>query len=274
MKAKIKAFRTNILLQQIRRKYAANPMQKKVISVPDLSDKHLLIIAPHPDDEVIGCGGLIQQAISSNAKVDILFITAEGKRSIADSKVIDGVNIRILESKKAKKILAYHSVDYLGLEERALQLEKNSGMFKNALAKILKGNSFQYIFVPNHFDMHPDHRATCLATLQTIKSLQQENPKSIQKLAGIFIYEIWGPANATHVSFLSPKTLEKKLAAMACYQTQLDTADYFKIIDEIQSIKWTTYKDLHQEQQKEAVSGEFFELIRKEGVTEYLSQYF
>lgn len=34
-----------------------------------------LIIAPHPDDEILTCGGLIQQAIENGAKVHILYIT-------------------------------------------------------------------------------------------------------------------------------------------------------------------------------------------------------
>ena len=39
--------------------------------------KKILIIAAHPDDEVLGCGGLIKKKIKNNNKVRIVFL-AEG----------------------------------------------------------------------------------------------------------------------------------------------------------------------------------------------------
>ena len=38
-----------------------------------------LIIAPHPDDETIGCSGLIQQLISKGQRVDVIYMTGGGK---------------------------------------------------------------------------------------------------------------------------------------------------------------------------------------------------
>ena len=38
-------------------------------------DARILILAPHPDDECLGTGGLIQQALAKGAKVKVVFIT-------------------------------------------------------------------------------------------------------------------------------------------------------------------------------------------------------
>ena len=38
-------------------------------------DARILILAPHPDDECLGTGGLIQQALAKGAKVKVIFIT-------------------------------------------------------------------------------------------------------------------------------------------------------------------------------------------------------
>jgi hypothetical protein len=38
-------------------------------------DDRVLILAPHPDDEAIGAGGLIQRALSAGAKVNIICFT-------------------------------------------------------------------------------------------------------------------------------------------------------------------------------------------------------
>jgi LmbE family N-acetylglucosaminyl deacetylase len=40
-----------------------------------LPSDRVLIMAPHPDDEVLGCGGVIQQCISNNIPVKIVFLT-------------------------------------------------------------------------------------------------------------------------------------------------------------------------------------------------------
>src|SRR5947199_322617 len=40
-----------------------------------LNDKKLLIISPHPDDEVLGCGGLISKIKAGGGKVYVLFLT-------------------------------------------------------------------------------------------------------------------------------------------------------------------------------------------------------
>src|SRR4051812_38246721 len=38
-------------------------------------DHRILLLAPHPDDEVLSAGGLLQRAAAANARVDVLFIT-------------------------------------------------------------------------------------------------------------------------------------------------------------------------------------------------------
>ena len=41
----------------------------------DFKGQKLLVIAPHPDDEVIGCAGLIQKIKNGGGKVFVLFLT-------------------------------------------------------------------------------------------------------------------------------------------------------------------------------------------------------
>ena len=42
---------------------------------PPVKGERLVIIAPHPDDEVLGCGGLIQQAVAAGADVHVIYLT-------------------------------------------------------------------------------------------------------------------------------------------------------------------------------------------------------
>ena len=42
---------------------------------PFKKNERVLILAPHPDDEVIGCAGVIQQALKAGARVKVVYLT-------------------------------------------------------------------------------------------------------------------------------------------------------------------------------------------------------
>ena len=50
---------------------------------PPVKGERLVIVAPHPDDEVLGCGGLIQQAVAVGAEVRVIYLTNGDHNQIA-----------------------------------------------------------------------------------------------------------------------------------------------------------------------------------------------
>jgi LmbE family N-acetylglucosaminyl deacetylase len=52
-------------------------MAETTIPFPDISGKdRILIFAPHPDDESIGCGGVIQEALRAGAQIKVCYFTS------------------------------------------------------------------------------------------------------------------------------------------------------------------------------------------------------
>lgn len=45
----------------------------------DVSERRVLVVAPHPDDEVFGCAGLVQQLVQSGTQVDVVIVTGGQK---------------------------------------------------------------------------------------------------------------------------------------------------------------------------------------------------
>lgn len=50
---------------------------------PITVDDRIIVVAPHPDDEVLGAGGLIQQAIAVGAQVQVIYLTSGDHNQIA-----------------------------------------------------------------------------------------------------------------------------------------------------------------------------------------------
>ena len=83
------------------------------------TDDRILILAPHPDDEVLGCGGVILQAIKKGLPLKVVFFTYGDsnewsflkyrKRLIVTPKQIRGMGlVRYKEAVEAAKILGVH----------------------------------------------------------------------------------------------------------------------------------------------------------------------
>ena len=86
--------------------------------------RRALIVAPHPDDETIGCGGLVRALVRQGARVDILVVT-DGKASHRNSitypprRLIDA---RARETRAACAVLGIpaHRLTMLGLPDGGL----------------------------------------------------------------------------------------------------------------------------------------------------------
>jgi len=54
----------------------SEPPGTKATDLPDFrKDERILVLAPHPDDETIGCAGIIQQAMKAGAQVRVVYLT-------------------------------------------------------------------------------------------------------------------------------------------------------------------------------------------------------
>lgn len=271
----IKQLRTKFLLKQLERKFAN--LKRTAPERLFLKDtKNILIVAPHADDEVIGCGGLIQfLKYQYNCAIDVLFVTREDSRSVSKPIFSDeGLEKRIEESKAAKTILKYDRGHYSMINERILDTDRDAKIkFRKNLTAVTLLTDAEIVLVPNHFDMNPDHRNICKESLELINTMIHDRCHSVK---AIFLYEIWGPVNATHYVELSKEMKKEKLKAMNCYETQLETVDYFAIMSKIEELrKWNMLNHEDTEEcSDEKVSHEYFEFISPKRLSKYINEHF
>ncbi len=180
----------------------------------------VLVIAPHADDDVLGCGGVISRLVREGADVSVAVMTSgnagdpdlfplagtlQGRKEAIESHKVLGVKDTFFYDFPAPRLDTYPSYKIsIAIEERIRELEADT------------------IFVPHRGDLHKDHRVVFEAALVAARPIN-DNP-----VKRIFTYETlseteWSSPYGDDVFFptvfieIQEQDLEKKLAAFKCY---------------------------------------------------------
>jgi N-acetylglucosamine malate deacetylase 1 len=161
---------------------------KEALQQLALSPGPWLVIAPHMDDESLGCGMLLAQRDAAQS-VHVIFAT-DGSRSpplSPDDRALNGlVRLRQEEARSALAELGVPegAVEFLGLPDGALN--NHSGLLQSTLkARILELQPV-HTLVPFRYDRHPDH----LAVNRVVTRLRSEERIQSQ-VWEYFVYSQW-----------------------------------------------------------------------------------
>jgi len=169
----------------------------------------ILILAPHADDESIGCGGLLLKYAS---QCDVIFLT-DGRYGDKDIEPIKMIEIRKKEFESVMHKLSVNNFILLDIEDT--KLEDNYPIFKT-----IDFNNYDYICIPNNLDQHPDHKTVT----KHIKKAYLEN--NINKGIKILMYEVWGALPLPNFyTDISDKIKDKK-EIINMYHSQIKHIDY------------------------------------------------
>ena len=168
------------------------------------------VFAPHPDDEVLGCGGALALHSAAGDPIDVVIVTDGG----AFPSGVDYVATRAQESRRAAQALGYPTPTFWGLADRGLEygeplVEKIRG-YLEAQRPVL-------VYAPSPTEIHPDHLALGLSVLEAVRRADCE-----LRLA---FYEIGVPL---HPNLLLDITAveARKQAALSCFESQLARQRY------------------------------------------------
>jgi len=139
--------------------------------------ERVVIVSPHPDDETLGCAGLIQSLLRHGLMPFVLIFTnGDGFDASIHLKLYEVKikpedraaysQMRMLETLKAmaKLGLPSHQLIFLGFSERTLAEEwlwKGDGKFVKALAEHLERIQPTVVILPSRYDDHPIHAVVC-----------------------------------------------------------------------------------------------------------------
>ncbi|RMF81488.1 MAG: PIG-L family deacetylase [Planctomycetota bacterium] len=142
-----------------------------------------LVIAPHQDDETLGCGATIAAKRAAGARVKIVFLTdgAASHGHLMDAQRLQG--LRKQEALAAAQVLgvAPENVHFFGFPDGALANHRPAAAAK--LRALVEDFKPQQVFLPYHGDMTPDHVATGHIFYEAVVPLDQH--------FRVFEYPVW-----------------------------------------------------------------------------------
>ncbi len=154
-----------------------------------------MVFAPHPDDESLGCGGLIKYLSKQHAEVSIVFLTS-GDASHPNSKSHSPAILAELREKEAINACTMLGVKtsniyFLKLKDSKLHKlpEKDRNATSNHISTLLKDCKISSVLVPWRRDPHTGH----MATYNLVKTALENKISEIQ----IIEYPIWLWKNST-----------------------------------------------------------------------------
>lgn len=176
-----------------------------------LRGERLLVLAPHPDDEVIGCGGLVALHLREGRAVRVVVAT--------DGAQAGSAEIRMEESRRALDVLGSGTeLTFLGLPDRGLD---------DAIAPRLREELLAFrpdlILVPSPIEIHPDHFALARVLCELVQ--RDETLLADLAVARVAFYEVGQPLRPNAIVDISD-VADAKYAAIAEHKSQLAFRDY------------------------------------------------
>lgn len=212
----------------------------------DFGKQKLLVISPHPDDEVLGCGGLIKKIKDAGGKVYILFLTVGVTFDYSPQGISTGQE-RLDEIEQVAKYLKYD--DYrIAFKGDDYHLKLDSIPRKSIIHEIENGKKISLntimptiVTLPLPADYNQDHDVTTRAVLAATRPANDAT-KPLQKI--IIGYESvptaqWWQTLHTPMNFhisLSQAELEAKLSALQLYKSQIRPAPHPRSIQMMKNL--------------------------------------
>lgn len=195
----------------------------------------ILIIAPHPDDEVLGCGGTIKKYSSQGSEISLCIVT---KGYSPDWSEEFQKNIK-KSTEASNKILGIKKTYYLDFPTAKLDTIAQKEI-NDSILKCVEEVNPDEVFIPFSGDASKDHRLIFESFLVAAR------PKPGLAIKRILSYEVlseteWG-SQITEKGFLPnvymdiSETLKQKIEAIQCYKSELKEIPHPRSLEIIRAL--------------------------------------
>jgi len=184
--------------------------------------KKILILSPHADDEILGCGGFISKFSKKNYLISVLILTNAniGAPEIYSLKTIEELRE---EAKKANNIIGTSKLYFENLP--AINLN-NYPFYKitNVIEKYIEKINPEIVLIPSSNDIHEDHKIifkSAKVSMRPTKKLNLKKILSYEVLSETEWNEDGKSFNPNYFIQLKNSDIKKKVKAFLEYKSQV-----------------------------------------------------
>jgi len=196
-------------------------------SVSDLSHSDALVIAPHPDDESIGCGGSIVKHVKAGSRVKVIFLTDGNEGDFESRFGADYVNIRRKSAEKAMDVLGVRDYEFWCYADRGVA--QSADEIERRLQAVMGSFSPSLVYAPSPYEVHPDHRASFNAVWRAARKMEVA-PALYEVLMALY------PNTLVDIT----NEMDVKKEAVRCYHTELSYNDYLRKVEGLNRFRTAT----------------------------------
>ena len=204
------------------------------------SAQRLLVFAPHPDDEVFGCGASLALAVNAGAVVRVEVVT-DGQLGQQHQSSEDLAKRRESESERAASILGYPKPHFWRYPDRSLRYADD--LVQRVIASI---SAFQpdLVLAPALTEVHPDHRALSQSVLRAAERIALEKSRKSLELweaegFDLAFFEVGHPLRANCLIDIS-SVIDLKRSSMEVFESQLKERPYARLIEALNTYRTYT----------------------------------
>jgi len=192
----------------------------------------ILIIAPHPDDEVLGCGGTIAKYAKKGGEIYLCIATKAYRPEWSD----EFLRNRPIEIETANRILGVKKTYFLDFPTVKLDTVPQKEL-NEKISKVIKETEAEILYIPHRGDLHKDHRLVYKAALIA----SRPTGKSVKK---ILCYETLSETDEgiTLKPFIPnvyediTETFDIKIEAMRAYKSELKEYPHPRSLEIIEAL--------------------------------------
>jgi LmbE family N-acetylglucosaminyl deacetylase len=191
--------------------------QPRLVVLPPGS--RVLCVAPHPDDELLGCGGTLAKHRAAGHDVHVVFVTSGEGSAGAHGTRQAAVEQREAEAARAIEVaLSGATSQFLRLRDGCLADQREA--LDHALGEAITTSGADLVYAPHPGERHGDHVAVSQAVTRVLSA-----PDAHTDVAHAAWYEVWSPLAATCVVDVTAE-FSCKIRGLECYESQLQITDY------------------------------------------------
>ena len=197
--------------------------------------ERVLVVAPHPDDEVIGIGGTIKKNVEAGNEVYVCIVCRGKEPLFRESDVM----LCREETQKCHEVLGVKDRFYLDFPSVMLEKEDRYKI-NDAIFTIIKEVQPAEVYIPHVGDMQKDHQIVAECSMVALR------PKYIPRVNRIYAYETlsetgWNIPNV-HNEFIPnvyvdiSEQIDMKLKAIECYESQLSDFPNSRSLEAVEAL--------------------------------------